>query len=264
MTIKKKVKKLLRKSNVSKSDLELPTEMTTGKVLLSKIRMLLYGPPKIGKTTLASGWPGALFLATEKGYDAIKVYKKDVTSWQMFKDIVDVIVAGDHKFKTVVIDTADLLFKLCNDAMCQELDITHVSDEDWGKGYDIVANEFERVINKLFMSDYGLILISHTKIQDLTSRTGKLSKVTPTLSNQARRIIIPKVSIIGSMKLKLIKVSNDKYIEKRVVSFLPSEIEEAGDRDGKLPSELTVAKDPHKTYQLFDDYYSGRKEVKQQ
>src|SRR3972149_7647780 len=243
MTIKKKIKSKSSKS----SELSLPTETTTGDVKLSKIRMLLYGPPKIGKTSLASAWPKALFLATEKGYEAHKVYKKDITSWNLFKDIVDVVVAGDHEFKTIVIDTADILFKLCNDAMCQELDIVHVSDEDWGKGYDIVANEFEGIINKLFMSDYGLILISHTKIQDLTSRTGKLSKTTPTLSNQARRIIIPKVSVIGLMKLKMVKVSDDKYIEKRIISFVPSEIEEAGDRDGKLPSELVCYNKPFHT-----------------
>ena len=46
----------------------------------------LYKVTVRGKTSLASAWPKALFLATEKGYEAHKVYKKDITSWNLFKD----------------------------------------------------------------------------------------------------------------------------------------------------------------------------------
>lgn len=251
-----KTKKRIKVKQIA--DDELPTELTSGVAKLEKARMIIYGPPKIGKSTLAAGWPNAVFLTTEKRHDALKIYPKEILSWEHFKAVVKTIVNGKHKFKTIVIDTVDLLFKLCNDAVCDKLNIDHVSDEGWGKGYDMIANEFEREINKLFLTDYGIILISHTKTQDLTNSSGKYTKIVPTLANIGRRVLLPKVSVIGYMKLKVIKVDKNNYVEKRIISFEPSEFIEAGDGDGYLPKELPVYKDSTKTYALFKKYYEQK------
>lgn len=233
---------------------KLPDKRTSGMVRLSKIRMLIYGAPKIGKTTLVVGFPELILAATEKGYEAHKVYAVDINTWEDFKDFTRLIIKGKHKFKNIGIDTVDRLFRLCKDYVCDELGISHISDEDWGKGYDMAADEFERETDKLFSSSYGLLLTSHTKIQEMSSGYGKLSKVIPTLSNQARRLIIPKVAVIGYMHLKSVKI-NDKLVEYRVISFKPSEVVEAGDRDGKLPEEVRAYRNSLKTYQEFQKYY---------
>lgn len=239
----------------------LPTKRTSGKLDVSEIRMLVYGPPKIGKTTLLSGFPSAIILATEKGYKSRQVYKVDIRKWEDFKVAVKELCKGKHEFKTIGIDTTDILWKLCVEHVCNDMGIDHMSDEDWGKGYDAVATEFERELNKLFMSEYGLILISHTKITDLNQRFGKLSKVTTTLSNQARRIIIPKVDIIGLMKVVTVKMKDGGYKDRRVISFRATELEESGDRTGRLPEEMRVYKDPTETYEAFEKcFLSGKSE----
>ena len=70
----------------------LPSKRTSGIVKLSKIRMLIYGPPKIGKTTVLTGFPGLIIAATEKGYESYKVYAQDIESWEDFKEFVDLVM----------------------------------------------------------------------------------------------------------------------------------------------------------------------------
>jgi hypothetical protein len=45
---------------------------------------LLYGPPKIGKTTLVSKFEKAYFLPTEPGYKNLKVRKSPINNWATF------------------------------------------------------------------------------------------------------------------------------------------------------------------------------------
>jgi len=234
---------------------KLPTKKTDGNVLLSELRLLLFGPPKVGKTTMVSEFPGVIYLATEKGYKSLKVHKIDIKSWGDFCDAVNTLTKTSHQFKTVVIDTIDILWNLCVEKVCTELEIEHPSDEDWGKGYDIISKTFEKEINKLFLSDMGVILISHTKTVELVNRVGKITKIVATLSNTARRIILPKVESIGYMGLKMLKNKNGDFIERRILSFAPSETLEAGDRTGKFPEEFIVPEDPRKTYQFFRDAF---------
>ena len=46
---------------------------------------------------------------------------------------------------------------------------------------------------------------------------------------------------------------------KRIISFDPSEFEEAGDRNGILTGEITSYRDPRKTYEAFKEAYAKQK-----
>lgn len=253
--------------------MSLPTKPTSGKMEVSAIRWLLYGPPKIGKTSLASGFPGAIFAATEKGYKALKVYKKDILTWEGYKDFVDEMVEGDHDFRTAVIDTADILFDKCSQYVCDKLGIEHESEGEWGRGWTEVKKEFMRVNNTLFQSKYGIIFLSHTKSDTITSDANEVRKMVPTLSNQARKILLPLVDTIGLMRYKTIRLKDSKgkvtgTEDRLILSFKGTEEIEAGDRTGLLPPNLKldiipddkktpdmVAKYAKKNYERIAQYY---------
>lgn len=234
--------------------ISFPTKLTSGIVKLDEIRFLLYGPPKIGKTTLTSGFPNVLHLMTEKRYKHLKLMKIDIKSWVDFQEAVELIISKKHEYKIISVDTVDVLYSLCVDYICTKLNIPHPTDMDYGKGFDMIFREFDKWINKLFLSNYGLIFVSHTRVVELFNRTGKISKIVPTLANTGRRAIVPKVSVIGYLDVKVTKI-NDKYMERRILSFEPSETLEAGDGDGRLPKEIVTSKDPKQTYEIFAKSY---------
>jgi hypothetical protein len=240
--------------------MKLPNIPTKGIVSIEKLRMLLFGVTKIGKTTLLSGFPNALFLMTEKNYEHLKVYPIDIKSWEDFLEAIDLITKTKHNFKYIIIDTVDDLYNHCSEYVCDKLGIAHESEGEYGLGWTMVKNEFTKKLNKLFVSNYGLIFTSHVKVQETLTRGGKSTKMVPTMSNGARNILLPKVSVVGFMKPKTIKTSENKYIERRVISFKPSEFEEVGDRNGVLPEEIISYKDPQKTFEEFKKCYSLNKQ----
>ena len=247
--------------------LKLPIEKSSGEVDLSRIRMLIYGQPKIGKTTLCTGFPDSLFLATEPGYHAHKVYAMDIHNWQEFIDAAELILAGKHHFKTIVIDTVDILANYCVAHVCKKLNIDHISDAKWSRGYDSLKKELEGQLNPLFQSKYGVLLTSHTKTQELLKKDSSISKTVITLNNQARSIILPKVDTIGLIKMKTFKLAEGTHVEKRILSFKASEFEDSGDRLKRFPEEVILNSDPTKSYAEFTKYFrkeAGQKTVQQQ
>jgi hypothetical protein len=86
----------------------LPTAKTPPKASLSDYTVLVHSRPKAGKSEFCSHADNALFLATEPGLNALEVYQVPITSWDDFLAACGEIAAGNHPFKTIVIDTVDL------------------------------------------------------------------------------------------------------------------------------------------------------------
>lgn len=213
----------------------LPKEKTAPKKNLGDFVFLLYGPPKIGKSTLASKFDKPLFLATEAGLNSLESYQVPVATWEDFLQACTAIAKGGHDFKTIVIDTVDNLYKACSEHVKKKNNIQHESDLDWGKGWQLVADEFTRAITKLSLLPYGLVMISHAEYVEIKTRTATITKAVPTLPKGARKAALNMADVI----LYAESVVTDDG-EVRIMRTKPSENWEAGDRTGRLPATLPL------------------------
>ncbi len=139
-------------------------------------RVLIYGPPGIGKTTLASEFPNAVFLQIEDGTPG----DVELTSFgklDNFGDVMDALGAlyqEDHGFNTVVIDSVTEMQRLIYAETCARGDDkgnakANIEDFGYGKGYVYamrVAQEFIDGINFLRTDrNMAVVLIAHSSVQ---------------------------------------------------------------------------------------------------
>jgi hypothetical protein len=218
----------------------LPTQKTPPKTSLSDLTVLVYGPSKIGKSTWCSHAEGALFLATEAGLNNLDVYQVPIGTWEELLAACKEIAEGKHPFKTIIIDTVDNAYRMCAEHVCAKFKIEHESDLGYGKGYALINNEFYRVLNKLALLPYGLFLISHSQEKELETRTGKLTRMVPTLPDKARKIVLGMVDVILYCDLEMSTGADGKPVSRRVTRTKPSVHYEAGDRTGRLPEVIDL------------------------
>ncbi len=218
----------------------LPSAKTAPKPHLADLTVLAYGPTKIGKSDFCSHAENALFLATEPGLNALDVFQAPIQSWDDLLEACAEIVAGQHPFKTVIIDTVDNAYKFCADYILKRFKVEHESDLGYGKGYALINNEFQRVLTKLAFLPYGLFLISHAKEMEVETRTGKLTRVVPTLPDKARKIVLGMVDMVLFCDLEVSAGENGEQRPRRVIRTKPSLYYEAGDRTGRLPDILDL------------------------
>ena len=227
----------------------LPAKKTPPRSSLEEQTILLYGAPKIGKSTLASQFDSPLFLAAEAGLNNLEVFQVPIPTWETFLEACKDIAGGKHEFKTIIIDTVDNLFKACSGYIRIKHNIQHESDLEYGKGWGMVKDEFARALTKLSLLPYGLVMISHSDTVEIKTRTATISKAVPTHQKSARGIVLGMADII----LYAESTVTDKG-EVRVLRTKPSENWEAGDRSGRLPAVLPLE---------FRAFYSAFYDIKE-
>lgn len=213
--------------------MKLPNKKTPKRQSLSNFTILLYGHPKVGKSTLASHMDNPLFLATEAGLNSLEVFQVPIKSWPEFLEVCAAIDKGDHQFKTIVIDTITNLFKFCSAYICEKNGIAHESELGYGKGWHLVKEEFFRAITKLSLLPCGLVFICHADLLEIKTRTVSINKLVPNLPKQASELITTMSDFIF-----LCDIEESGF--ERFIRTKPSESWVAGDRTGKLPQTLPM------------------------
>ncbi len=221
----------------------LPKQKSPPVLGLEQQTILLYAHAKFGKSTIAAGSPDAIFFATEAGLNHLDVFQVPIQSWDDLLNASKEIVAGEHPFKTVVIDTVDNAYRLCSEYICKEHGIKHESDLGYGKGWSLVNGEFQRVLTKLSLLPYGLFLISHAVEREIESRTGNYTRIVPTLPDKARKIILGMSDFILYGDMEEFLNRDGKPLSRRVLRTKPTKHYEAGDRTGKLPETIDASYD---------------------
>lgn len=170
---------------------------------LSGYITFIYGPPKVGKTTLATQMPSALLLAFEKGYNALPgVMAQDVSTWGEMKQIFRELKKPEVQevYKTVVVDTVDVAADLCQKYICNQLGIDNMGDGGWGtNSWTKYKKEFEDVFRGLTMMGYAVVFISHATTNPIKDASGKEvgTEIKPSTQSSALKIIENMADIYG-------------------------------------------------------------------
>lgn len=116
----------------------------------SALKVVVYGPEGIGKSTFLSQFPGVVFIDTEgstKYLDVARTPKP--TSWVMLLDQIKYFRDHPDQLGTLAIDTADWAEHLCSSDLCARSKKTGIEDFGYGKGYTYLAEEFGKLLNAL-------------------------------------------------------------------------------------------------------------------
>ena len=169
---------------------------------LSGYITFIYGPAKCGKTTFGSQMPGALLLAFERGYNALPgVIAQDITTWGEMKQVVRELKKPEVKerFKSLIVDTADIAADCCQKYMCNQLGIENIGDGGWSvNGWAKYKKEFEDTFRTLTQLGYAVVFISHDKEKTIAPQNAKeYQQIGSSMQSSALSIIENMSDIIG-------------------------------------------------------------------
>jgi len=202
--------------------------------------LMIYGPPKIGKTSWAAGAPNAIFLAPEAGLAGHAVAQIPIDSWATLWGAFISLRDEKHPYQTIVIDTVDAAYRLCAEHLYKKKNIEHESDLEMGKGWALVRNEFTRLLMKFQQLPYGLILVSHATTKTVRTRTGDIQKSVPNLPGQSKGVALDNVDILLYADVEESRSETGEPITERVLHTQPTPQYEAGCRVCTLPDPLPL------------------------
>lgn len=170
--------------------------------------MLIYGPNKTGKTTIASKFPKALILSFEVGTNALPgVQQLTMFTWSDALDVKSALLKEARQlrrgeieettFDTIVIDTADQEYMCAERFICEANDIDELSDLGYGKGYAKLGTELDLFHQELLKNGYTLLFIAHEEQKqiDKDDKGNSYLKISPSIPKRGLKLILDLVDI---------------------------------------------------------------------
>ena len=185
--------------------------------------LLLYGAPKVGKTTMLSKLDDCLIIDTERGSRMIEGYISEVSNRdELIETLIELKESKDTKYKYIALDTIDKIAEWAEKRVCEEEGVRAIGDLAFGKGYGMVREKVTQTIDAFKEVTEHLIIIGHRKVAYAVT--------------DGSTIVIPE-SIDLTGKLKNVIMSGADAIgyvyrneDELMVSFKANDAIEAGSR----------------------------------
>lgn len=176
---------------------------TISKNLRSK-SVLIYGSPKVGKSTFASKADNVLFFNFENGTEFLPMENDPIPiqKWADFKAYLKQLRDPEIQamFPVIVIDTVTIAAQLCEKYICTQQNVENIKDIPYGAGYGMPSQEFFNVFHEISMLGYGIIFLAHTKTQysEYVDEKGeKIQQVTADVDKRIFSVLNGMCDIIG-------------------------------------------------------------------
>lgn len=231
------------------NELRLPDEPVAPLTRFEHAKILIYGEPKWGKTTLASHFPNPFFLMTERGADWLKVKQVVASDFDEFLKYCQLLREKIKKSSsycdTIVIDTVDNLWNLVMEDECDKLNISHPSELGYGGAYERIAKRIGSLIIKLSNLGPGVLLIGHAKDSEVVIRGRETQQVTAALPPSTFKVIWTIIDVmLCCVTEETSNITEDGELkgvkDERVIHCRASQHIRAGDRTNRLPNKIIM------------------------
>lgn len=150
---------------------------------------IAYGPPGVGKTSLAAAIPNAVFLIDDKedGISTLKASRlvapsipvlPPVSRWEDVLGSIRQLASAEHKFKALCIDTLGGFERLCHEYICRT-----AFNGDWGergfagyqRGYEVSLAEwrlFLDALDKCREAGMSIMCLAHSVVKQYKNPEG--------------------------------------------------------------------------------------------
>jgi hypothetical protein len=189
-------------------------------------KVVIYGPPKMGKSTLVAASPDALLIPTEDRVKHIDCAKTEVVnSFDEIMSIFEYLKKGSQ-FSTVIVDTLDWMEPLIHEYVCRKKGLTSLhNDKDanvnYGKGLKVHAVEGW----KIFLqncdilreeANMNIILIAHSMVEKISPPdSDSYDRYTMKLDKNAVAVCEEWADIIGFYNREIIIKKEDAGFGKK-------------------------------------------------
>ena len=183
--------------------------------------LLMYGAPKVGKTTMLSKLDDCLIIDTEKGTNMLEAYVQEVNNREELIQTLKDAMEG-HEFKYIAIDTIDKVVEWAEKAVCEEYEVASIADLTFGKGYALAREKVMNTINAFRDVCEHLIIVGHRKVaRAVVDGKAIVEPESLDITGKLKNLIMSDCDAIGYVL---------REDDKLMISFKADESIEAGSR----------------------------------
>ena len=198
-------------------------------------KIVIYGGPKLGKSTFGAGIPDSIFIQTEEGLDALDVHAFPLAS--SFQDVISALrtlATEEHKYRAVVVDSLDWLEPLIWQEVCRQHSVASIEEVGggYGKGYVEALKIWRQVLEGLdYLRDnrkMTVVLIAHDEIRKFEPVDSEAYDYAALkLHKRAAAVVEEWADVIGYAKIKTLIRSQDKgFGQQHTRAVAPGDVRE--------------------------------------
>jgi hypothetical protein len=208
--------------------------------------LLLYGKPKIGKTTVLAGLDNNLIIDLEQGTHFVESLNVEVSNLNELKQLADEIKEAGSPYQYITVDTVTVLQEMVL-GYAGSLYKQTVQGKNWqgdnilklpnGGGYMYLQEAFFNVLNDISQLAENIILVGHLKDKLINKVGEELSASEIDLTGKIKSLLSAKADAVGYVYRKE---------NQNLINFKPSDEVVCGTRIKHLANKQVVISELNK------------------
>lgn len=184
-------------------------------------------------------------MGFEKGWNMLSgVYGQPINKWsealkvkkQLLQDVARVERGEkpETTFKTVVVDTADLAYMMCEDHILAKEGVEYLDETESKRGYKAVKKEFNMFFQEIVKAGYTLVVIAHSETKQVKENGEKYERTQPLVDKRGFEVLAGLVDVIGFATNEL----QEDGTNKMVLTMRGNQYLEAGTRNEYMSAKI--------------------------